>query len=170
MLMLTKINGRYREQRLAEFGADISNMQFGMLRVLSLGEQTLSELSRHMVLDPSTLVPVVAKLRRRGLIQARRDRRDRRRAPLSLTGRGRVLIEEISHIEKGDLILAAVSELGLEKSERLVKLLRELIESTPEGRDLLEEMHVRMMAHGACAPPDVSPLRDAEKPAEKPAP
>ncbi|MCC6616022.1 MAG: winged helix DNA-binding protein [Anaerolineae bacterium] len=170
MLMLTKINGRYREQRLASFGADISNMQFGMLRVLSLGEQTLSELSRHMVLDPSTLVPAVAKLRRRGLIQARRDRRDRRRAPLSLTDRGRALIEEIANFEDDDPIFAAVNVLGPEKSQQLVGMLRELMESTPEGRELLAEMHLRMVAHGACLPQDARHLRDGEKSEEKSSP
>jgi len=170
MLTLTKITGRYREQRLAEFGADLSNMQFGMLRVLSLGEQTLSELSRHMVLDPSTLVPAVAKLRRRGLIQARRDRRDRRRAPLSLTERGRALIEEISNFEDDDPIFAAVNALGPEKSQQLVGMLRELMTSTPEGKALLEEMHLRMVAHGACAPPDVRQLLDADKQTDKQSP
>ncbi|MCA9908359.1 MAG: winged helix DNA-binding protein [Anaerolineae bacterium] len=170
MLTLTKINGRYREQRLASFGADISNMQFGMLRVLSLGEQTLSELSRHMVLDPTTLVPAVAKLRRRGLIQSRRDRRDRRRAPLSLTDKGRTLIEEISNFEDDDPIFAAVNALGPEKSEQLVGLLRELMESTPEGKVLLEEMHLRMVAHGACLPPDVRQMMDEENSKEKSSP
>jgi DNA-binding MarR family transcriptional regulator len=169
-MMLTKIGGRYHEQRLAALGVDLSNLQFGMLRVLSLGEHTLSDLSRHMVLDPSTLVPAVAKLRRRGLIQARRDRHDRRRVPLSLTDKGRALIEQVSIVDENDPFKLAMMQLGPEKAEQLVGLLRELMESIPEGMALMEEMHERLMAHGACLPPDVRRLMDARKTAEEHSP
>lgn len=163
MLMLTKINGRYHEQRLAAQGVDLSSMQFGMLRVLSLGEHTLSDLSRHMMLDPSTLVPAVAKLKRQGLIQRRRDRHDRRRVPLSLTDKGRALIEEVPVFDEDNPFLAAVAALGPEKAEQLVMLLRELMKNTPEGTALMEEMHQRVEAQGACLPPDVRRMLNAHE-------
>ncbi|MCA9908360.1 MAG: winged helix DNA-binding protein [Anaerolineae bacterium] len=160
--MLTKINGRYHEQRLAAQGIDLSSMQFGMLRVLSLGEHTLSDLSRHMMLDPSTLVPAVRNLKRQGLIQRRRDRHDRRRVPLSLTDKGRALIEQVSVFDKDNPFMAAVAQLGPEKSEQLVVLLRELIRNTPEGLTLMEQMHTRLEAQGACMPPDVRHMMNAQ--------
>ena len=68
--------------------AGISMPQFGVLRALRRSARTISELSRIMMVDPSTLVPVVDALERKRLAVRGRDPHDRRRVPISLTQRG----------------------------------------------------------------------------------
>ncbi len=77
-------------QRLDMADAGTSGLQYKILRALDCREQTISKLSHHFMLDPSTLVPAVDALERKGFATRGRDPNDCRRVPLSLTARGRV--------------------------------------------------------------------------------
>jgi len=65
--------------------AGISMSQFGVLRALRRSARTISELSRTLMVDPSTLVPVVDALEQKELAVRGKDPHDRRRVPISLT-------------------------------------------------------------------------------------
>jgi DNA-binding MarR family transcriptional regulator len=147
-LTLAKINGRHKEQRLAERNLDVGMLQFGIMRVLCFGPHTLSEMSRHMALDPSTLVPAVDKLEQKGHLRRERDPRDRRRVPLALTDAGRAIIDSMPNIEDDDPILLAIRVMGLERADQLALLMRELLEQMPEGREMLAEFEHRLRMYG----------------------
>jgi len=66
--ILARVAGRSIEDRFSAHNADISGMQYGILRTLAHQSYTLSELSRRFVVDPSTLVPVIDALERKGLV------------------------------------------------------------------------------------------------------
>jgi DNA-binding MarR family transcriptional regulator len=134
---------------LAEAG--ISMPQFGVLRALRRSARTISELSRIMMLDPSTLVGVVDALERKGLAVRRRDPNDRRRVPISLTEQGAVIAAK--HPMKGHLaaqdnpLLQSIEAMGSERAELLLSLLREMVGHLPDGDDILLKVAIRVRFH-----------------------
>src|SRR5258706_1302902 len=97
-VIVTKLAKHDIEQRLTAYGANISELQFGVMRLLHSEGSTIQELSSKMMLSPATLVPVVDALERHGLAKRGRDPNDRRRAPLSLTEKGVQLIAGLPYI------------------------------------------------------------------------
>lgn len=68
------------------------------------------ELAAHLHLHPSTVTGILAHLERRGWLERRADPRDRRRALLGLTKRGRALASDRLTIEAAVLrVLARLS-------------------------------------------------------------
>jgi DNA-binding MarR family transcriptional regulator len=145
MMTIGKISRQVMEQRLAESGMEISGLQCGILHYLSHeGDHTLSELSKKFILDPSTLVPVVDSLARKGLVKRGRDPNDRRRIPLSITGEGADLIEQFKMISDDDPALLGLQKMGDDDARQLLTLLRELVRHLPDGEELLESVQSRM--------------------------
>jgi DNA-binding MarR family transcriptional regulator len=134
---------------LAEAG--ISMLQFGVLRALRRSARTISELSRIMMVDPSTLVPVVDALERKGLAVRGRDPHDRRRVPISLTQRGAEIAAK--HPMKDPFaaednpLLKSIAAMGPERSRQLLSLLREMVSFLPEGDDILRHVATRVRFH-----------------------
>lgn len=145
--VLARIAGRALEERFNSVNADISGLQYGILRTLSYHSFTLSELSRRFVLDPSTLVPVVDALERKGLISRGRDPNDRRRIPLSMTQEGASLIQNVPLMFDEDLLFQGLQSMGEEKTETLLSLLREIVAKMPEGAEMLESISSRLYAY-----------------------
>ena len=108
------------------------------------GACTMSELSRKVMLDPSTLVPTIDNLERRKFIIKERDPNDRRRLPLSLTEQGLATIESIPLLDDDHPIIHSLDKLGEEPAEQLVELLRNLVMNLPDGEHLLEQAQSRM--------------------------
>jgi DNA-binding MarR family transcriptional regulator len=131
--------------------AGISMPQFGVLRALRRSDRTISELSRIMMVDPSTLVPVVDALERKGLALRGRDPKDRRRVPISLTEEGAVIAAK--HPMKGPMagrdnpLLQSVEAMGPERAELLLDLLREMVGNLPDGDEILEQVATRVRFH-----------------------
>lgn len=82
-------------------------------------------LSRAVALDKSTLTPALADLKRRGLIERRRDPSDKRAAHVFLTRAGERVLEEMLHraAEHENIIDRIV---GRENKPRLMALLRRI--------------------------------------------
>jgi DNA-binding MarR family transcriptional regulator len=131
--------------------AGISMSQFGMLRALRRSARTISELSRIMMVDPSTLVPVVDALERKGLAVRGRDPHDRRRVPISLTQRGAEIAAK--HPMKGPLaaednpLLKSIAAMGPERAQQLLGLLREMVSFLPDGDEILQRVATRVRFH-----------------------
>ena len=87
--MIFKTATQALEGRLSQLEPPLTALQYGILRVTSVAPQTLTDISRHMMLDPSTLVPAVDALEQKGLISRTRDPQDRRRLRLDATQTGR---------------------------------------------------------------------------------
>jgi DNA-binding MarR family transcriptional regulator len=136
---------------LAEAG--ISMPQFGMLRALRRSERTISELSRIMTLDPSTLVPVVDALERKGLVERGRDPHDRRRVPISLTQHGAEVAAQHPMKDpcaaQDNPLLKSIIALGPERAGQLRDLLREMISFLPDGDEILQQVATRVRFHSS---------------------
>lgn len=148
--MVMKLSARAAEQYFADHQIDINLLQFGVLRTLRQHHFTLSELSKLFSVDPSTLVPVVDALERKGLVERGRDPDDRRRIPLHLTAEGAALLQRISSAHGGGILEKSLHQLGERKTAQLRELLRELVYTMPEGERTFCQMqdHLRM-----CQPP-----------------
>ncbi len=152
IFILTKLIARRGEQRLAELGLEISWHQMGILRALWGAPKTPGELSKHFMIDPSTLVPIIDTLERKGFIERQKDPRDRRRTPLALTDKGNDLTHQIGWLGEHEPFADAVRVLGDAKTKQLLALLRELFEQLPESEEQLHIMHERLRAFGAHTP------------------
>lgn len=142
--LVTKIAGRDLEQRLEEHGAGISGLQHGILRMLSFKDYTISELSRKFLLNPSTLVPAVDSLERKGFIKRGQDPKDRRRTPLLLTESGSELVRYVRVIDSQDALVKGLNAIGPEASQELRLLLQQLVQHMPEGEEILQEIASRV--------------------------
>lgn len=143
-MILSKLIMRQSEQRLAELGIDISHLQHGLLRVISLEPRTLSELSRHFMLDPSTMVPMVDALEKRGYIERHKDPQDRRRTPLVITDAGQALLERMGWLGDHEPLTEGVRALGEERARELVSALRVVIGQMPGAEQLIADMDSRI--------------------------
>lgn len=149
-MTLMKMSTRSLDQFFASRNADINGMQYGILRTLSHHQFTLSELSKLFVLDPSTLVPVVDTLERRGFVERGRDPNDRRRIPLHLTAAGTDMVKSAGDIVADDPLFTGLEKLGEEKTRHLLTLLRELVHHTPDGDQILDDLHQHLSLPDRC--------------------
>lgn len=154
--VITKTIGRAMQDRLAKSGHAITPIQLGLMRAILVGPQTISEISKMMVVDPSTLVPVVDALEARGLVERRKDPTDRRRVPLFLTDSGRQLLGSVMVVDEGDAVMAAIIEMEPGHALQLRDLLRELLNALPEGKETMCSMQEHMLRlqpeHNATTP------------------
>lgn len=107
------------EERLTE-------SQFGVLDALyHLGELSPGQLSAKLFRSSSNLTTVIANLERDGLVRRARDPRDGRAHVVSLTPRGRRLIQRLipSHVER---VARAMSALSPREQDELGRLCRKL--------------------------------------------
>ena len=128
------------EERLNEHGENISGLQHGILRMLKHESLTISDISRRLSLDPSTVVRAVDSLERKLLAQRGIDPNDRRRNPLSITDKGNNLVKEVPVISTEDAPFQALSALGVDSVHQLRDLLREVIGMLPEGKLVISLM------------------------------
>jgi DNA-binding MarR family transcriptional regulator len=85
---------------------------------------TLGELGRAIARDKSTVTPLIQDLKRRGLIERRASKADRRRVHLSLTPAGEALLRQLlQHAKSHDRMLDTL--VGGKKAE-FIALLRKI--------------------------------------------
>jgi len=138
--ILTRLSKRELEKRLSESTPSLTTIQYFVLRMLSCGEFTISELSRKFSHDPATLVQAVDTLQKAGLVRRGQDPRDRRRIPLSLTEKGAELIEEMPLLDQNDALTHSLERMGQEKSKQLVDLLQELTAQIMDDESMICEI------------------------------
>lgn len=145
MQVVSKLSRHTLERNLAEQDAEISILQYGMIRVLAHeGNLTLSELSRKFHLDPSTLVPSVDHLERKGLVTRQRDPNDRRRLPISVTEQALELTRTIEVIKANDPLMSSLRQMDGDSVHALLTLMRDLVHHLPEGEIALEGVQSRL--------------------------
>lgn len=132
--LLLKYFNQGLEERLSNYGENVSSLQHGILRMVQAEELTISELSQRLGLDPSTLVRAVDALERKQLAQRGKDPHDRRRNPILITEKGSELITAVPVVAQEDLVFQVMQSFGREPTEQLKNLLRELISGFPEGK------------------------------------
>lgn len=145
---------RNMEEVLSAHEIPISHLQFGLMMSLRHQAQTLSELSRMFGLDPSTLVPTVESLVKKGFVQRSVDPLDRRRSPLSITEDGIRLLEIVRaklSAPQDDILTAGLQTIGEEHAAQLVALLRQLVLALPDGETVLKTVSERIQQYYECA-------------------
>jgi DNA-binding MarR family transcriptional regulator len=143
------IQSAQRHGILAETG--LSMLQYGVLRALHRKALTIGELSKFMMVDPSTLVSVIDALSRKGLARRKRDPNDRRRIPVHITEKGIAIVAE--HPDHGpfsaedDALIQSIDALGEDKAQLLLSLLREVVSNMPDGESILQAVAHRVELH-----------------------
>jgi DNA-binding MarR family transcriptional regulator len=148
--LIFKVGHQAMEQRLASYDAEVSRLQFGIMMMLSHHEdQTITELSRTLGVDPSTLVPSVDALERKGLVVRGRDPKDRRRIPLTLTAEGREMGHQVRGMGEDDPLVTGLRQIGPEATQQLLTLICRLIHNMPDCTRMLGGARSRLSAYGA---------------------
>jgi DNA-binding MarR family transcriptional regulator len=138
--VVTKIARRDQQQLLDRHQAGISAIEHGVMRRLSNGTETLADLSRLMAVTPSTLVYVIDALARRRLVIRTKDKRDRRRELLSLTGNGRKLLASIPDMDAESALVQSLERMIPRERAGLHKLLRKFAANLQGAADWRPEL------------------------------
>lgn len=113
-----------RVHRLTASGLTVS--QFGVLEALHhLGPLFQSEIGSKLLKSGGNITMVIDNLEKRGLVERRRDQRDRRRVMVRLTAEGERLIAEVfpQHVRN---VIAEMAVLPPEEQAELGRLCRRL--------------------------------------------
>jgi|GEM_PF-132317 len=95
-----------------ERATGLTGPQLWAIKVLAeSGALRVSDLARRMYLHPSTVVGILDRLAARGLVERRRSDLDRRVVAVSLSGRGRALVENVPEVAQG-LLVAGLERLS----------------------------------------------------------
>jgi DNA-binding MarR family transcriptional regulator len=132
--LLLKYFSQGVEQRLEAYGAPLSGLQVGVLRMLQYETLTSSVLSQRMGIDPSSMMRVIDALERKGLAARGVDPHDRRRNPLQITPQGLALLKAVPAISEEDPTFQAIQALGPEQGAQLRDLLCAVVAQFPEGK------------------------------------
>lgn len=127
VLYSVKLASRDLEARLNALRPGLSVPQFVTLRLLACRPLTLRALADHMMLTPSSLVPIIDRLESEGLVVRGNDPDDRRRRPLALTDEAHRLLARAPEIDPRDRDCQALQAMGAAKGRQLSRLLREFI-------------------------------------------
>ncbi len=138
--MLTKLTRQEFQDHLDTFGLGISMGHHGVLRFLRHHSFTISELSKHMNMEPASLVPIVDDLERKGWIRRTVDPADRRRTPLVLTAEGEQFLATMPSIGRSSPFFRTLEEMGDEKTTDLLERLRELVAGMSDNKSLVPEL------------------------------
>ncbi len=138
--LLLKFYNTSLEARLRARGLAISALQHSILRMLEHETLTISEISKRLGLEPSTVLRSLDALERKGLALRGRDARDRRRNPLHVTETGRQFLADVPVIAADDPALLALRHIGAEAGGRLRDLLKEFILQSPDGQLVVGQM------------------------------
>lgn len=106
---------------------DLTLAQFYALSWLRQSPKNMTQLSGHMLCDPSNITRVAAILERKGLITRQRNEQDRRAIDLKLTPAGQMLYETVAQAHE-TYIRQRMAVLTAVEQEALTMLLDKLID------------------------------------------
>jgi DNA-binding MarR family transcriptional regulator len=136
-----------QEARLQAANIEMSHLQIIMMRILNHeGGRTISELSKMIMCDPSTLVPSSEGLVRKGYVHRIRDPQDRRRVLLYVTPEGLRVMETLDAMPEDDILLTCVRQMGIESSQQLLAHMRQMVTLLPGGATMYEQIQARILA------------------------
>ncbi|MEP6988301.1 MAG: MarR family transcriptional regulator [Chloroflexota bacterium] len=115
------------DDRLEAGDTGITSLQYGILRIIQHGPETITVISKKQMLDPSTLVPAVDTLERNGFARRTKDPKDRRRTPIEITEKGLALLARFPMLYEDDALVKAVNEMSEAHQQQLLSLMRELV-------------------------------------------
>lgn len=125
-IRLAKAHRHDLEKRLKKTKTGLTLLPYTVLKLVSFGYETLTDLAREMFVEPPTLVAAVETLAKKGYLQRHRSKNDRRKVALTITAKGREALHKVPHVHNTDRLLKAIAKLGAAKSGKLADLLEEL--------------------------------------------
>lgn len=146
-MLVTKISRQIIEQRFAQEGLELTMFHYLILNMVKQEKLTLTDISKRMGVDPSTLVPMVDGLVKKGYIKRERDPEDRRRYPLQVTEKGSELLKNAHYCMENDPLENALTRLDESEIEQLRLTLRKLVLQMPEGEASLTELEQHWAKH-----------------------
>jgi DNA-binding MarR family transcriptional regulator len=87
----------------------------------------VSEIARNMYLHPATVVGILDRLEKQGLVARIRSIEDRRVVRVELTGQGRALVKKAPEVAQG-LLVAGLEKLGSNKLKNIAQALDQMAE------------------------------------------
>lgn len=153
MRILSKMMQQEFQEHLAACGVGISPPHFGVMRLLKHHPYTIKELSKHMLVEPASLVPIVDELERQAYVRRTIDPQDRRRTPLILTETGDHLVTTLPAMPTTTPLLNALRKMGKAKMNDLLTRLRELAHEMNNDPELMQHIStsVRMQVSARAA-------------------
>jgi DNA-binding MarR family transcriptional regulator len=148
--ILTTESQRALDRRLSAYSPQVSRLQYSIMCALADGEKTIADLSQHLRRNPSTFVPAVDALERKGLVRRGHDPDDRRRTPLTLAEGGHKLLADVPFVDARDPLVQAFQAMGEEQVGRLRTLLKELLAALPGGEELSQKVETEVRMRVRC--------------------
>ena len=133
-----KLMSRDLDTRLSAVRPGLSGPQFGVLRMLECRPCTIKELAAQMLLTPSTLVPIIDRLEKEGLVVRGKDPEDRRRTPLTLTDEAHELLAQVPIVDPHDRACQVLASLGAAKGRQLSQLLQDFVSRMADDDTLIQ--------------------------------
>ena len=116
------------------YKAGLSSIKFTVLRVLARngGTMTPSAIARWTLRERHNITTLIDRMRRDGLVKTRRSNRDRRSVNITLTKKGRELLEEYTPLSR-DIVKQVMSSINEDEVALLEKSLEVLSQNTETG-------------------------------------
>lgn len=140
MVMLAKLTRQEMQEHLDTCDVGISTLHHSVMRLLRHHPYTIKELSKHMLVEPASLVPVVDELERRTYLRRTTDPKDRRRNPLVLTENGEQMLHTLPTLPMSSPFFRTLQEMGDDKILDLLGRLRELATGMSENKEMVAEV------------------------------
>lgn len=145
--ILTKLSHQEFQEHLEACGAGISMPHYGVLRLLKYHPYTIKELSKHMLVEPASLVPIVDELERKDFVRRTTDPNDRRRTPLILTEEGNRVLTNLPATPTTSPFMKTLEEMGDERVTEMLTNLRALATGMSENKEMITDLAQTLRAH-----------------------
>ncbi len=109
--VVTRLARQDLETRLAHSSFPLRALEHAVLRWIQAGQSTASDLSRVLMLAPSSLVSIIDALERKGFLQRQIDPTNRRRTPLVLTPQGENALLAIPDLDEDSILVRTLGAL-----------------------------------------------------------
>src|SRR6266496_1979008 len=138
--ILTKLSHQEFQEHLEACGVGISVHHYGVMRLLKFHPYTIKELSKHMLVEPASLVPIVDELERKAFVHRTTDPNDRRRTPLILTEEGDHMLMSLPPAHVTGPFIKTLEAMGDGKVLELLSGLRTLAAGMSENKEMITEL------------------------------
>lgn len=115
------------QSKKAEHATGLTGPQLWAIKTIAQEAPIMvSEIARHMYLHPATVVGILDRLEKQGLVVRIRSTEDRRVVKVELTGQGRALVKKSPEVAQG-LLVAGLEKLDAKKLLNIVQGLDQMV-------------------------------------------
>ncbi len=116
------------QSKKAEHATGLTGPQLWAIKTIAQEAPIMvSEIARRMYLHPATVVGILDRLEKQGLVIRVRSTEDRRVVRVELTGQGRALVKKSPEVAQG-LLVAGLEKLSSNKLENIARALDQMAE------------------------------------------